>query len=796
MPDGNLRSARELTVEDLEARTRPSELGFEDTSELTPESFIIGQSRAVAAMDFGLHMNAPGYNLFVAGPTGTGKTTYVLDKVREVAVHRKAASDWCYVHNFSAPDEPYALSFPPCHGREFARSVANLMDAVEGALTSAFNSDSYHHECSELEKSIALRVEELWSKLEAYAREFGFSLRKTATGVVTVMQKPDGTPLTRPEFEAMPQQEQDEIRQHQTVIADALEATLHHVTSLQAEALSAQRTLDERTARFAVEHLFTPLLTESGNARIQGWLSALRDDVILHHRELRSVDVPAQGTTIQASVDLTRRYKVNVLVDQTGESSAPVVIESNPTYFNLFGRVEYKSVQGGMVADFTMIKPGALHRANGGYLVLQVRDLLTRPVVWDGLKRALRNRFIKVENPLEDQLWPSTSSLRPEVIPLQVKVILLGTADIFQWLYEYDEELQKHFKVKVEFDSSMDRTPEANRQYAHFIAAYANANGLPPFSAAAVARILDESSKQSGSHDKLSTRFNPIIELLNESGYFTRIRGSDAVDARDVDEALDKRRRRSSLIREKVLQQILDGTILVAVSGERVGQVNGLAVLSTGDYAFGEPHRITARTYSGRRGVVNVERETALSGHIHDKGLLILGAYLSGEFAAETPLSVTATLVFEQTYSMIDGDSASSTELYAILSSLSGVPIQQGIAATGSVNQFGEIQPIGGVNEKIEGFYYICRAKGLTGTQGVIIPHQNVRHLFLSRPVQEAVQSGMFHIWPVTHVSEGIEILTGLPAGERPFDENTVFGKVERRLQTLSHVATHAEHPS
>ncbi len=541
MPDGSTSSVRELTVEDLEARTWPSELGFEDTSELAPEAFMIGQARAVTAMDFGLHMDAPGYNLFVAGPTGTGKTTYSLDKVREVAAHRRPASDWCYVHNFSAPDEPCALSFSPGQGRKFARSVADLMDAVQDALTSAFNSDSYHHECSELEKSFALRVEQLWSELETRSRELGLALRKTATGIATVLQKPDGTPLTRPEFEAMPLAEQDELRQHQAAVAEAFEETMRHVTSLQGEALSAQRTLDERTARFAVEHLFTPFLATYSNARIQAWLSAMLDDVILHHRELRPTDDPAQCANTLAAVDLAHRYKVNVLVDQTGESSAPVVVESNPTYFTLFGRVEYKSVPGGMVADFTMIKPGALHRANGGYLVLQVRDLLTRPVVWEGLKRALRSRVIKVENPLEDQLWLSSSSLRPEVIPLEVKVILLGTADIFQWLYEYDEEFQKHFKVKVEFDSSMGRTPEANRQYAHFIAAYAEANRLPPFSAAAVARILDESSKQGGSHDKLSTRFNPIIELLQESGYFTHKRGGEVVNAKDVEEALDER---------------------------------------------------------------------------------------------------------------------------------------------------------------------------------------------------------------------------------------------------------------
>lgn len=793
MPDEHDRARRELSVSELSAWTRASELGFEDTSQLEPESFMIGQTRAVAAMDFGLRMTAPGYNLFVAGPTGTGKTTYSLEKVKKVALHHKAACDWCYVHNFTAPDEPIALSFERGQGRLFARAMTDLMDAVRGGLGSAFDSESYRHEYSELEKSFAERVEDLWSKLETLAREFGFSLRRTATGVATVMQKADGTPLTRPEFEAMSQTQQDEIRQHQAAVADALDETMHQVSSLQAEAVAAQRSLDERTARFAVEHLFTSAGESFASAKVQSWLSALQADVVAHHRELRQLEEPAASANAQPVADLSHRYTVNVLVDQTGESSAPVIVEANPTYFNLFGRIEYKSVPGGMVADFTMIKPGALHRANGGYLILQARDLLSRPTVWDGLKRALRSRVIKVENPLEDQLWMSTSGLRPEVIPLQVKVVLLGTAEIFQWLYEYDEEFQKHFKVKVEFDSSMDRTPEAAWQYAHFIAAHANANGLPPFSAGAVARILDESAKQAGRHDKLSTRFNPIVELLDESSYFARQREVAVVDTKDVDEALEEREKRSSLIREKVLQQILDGTIMVDVSGERVGQVNGLAVLSTGDYAFGEPHRITARTYAGRRGIVNVERETSLSGHIHDKGLLILSAYLAGEFAVEQPLSVTATLVFEQTYNMIDGDSASSTELYAILSSLSGVPIHQGIAVTGSVNQFGEVQPIGGVNEKIEGFFYICKAKGLTGEQGVIIPHQNVRHLFLSQAVQDAVQAGMFHIWPVAHVSEGIEILTGVPAGERPYRENSLFGKVTQRLRSLNHAASPPE---
>lgn len=782
---------RSLLAEQLQCCFESTQFSFLDTSELSGlKEGIVGQERAVKALEFGLSMTAIGYNIFVVGPVGTGKTTYAIQKIQEMAQTKPTPNDWCYVYNFRNPDQPLALSFAPGQGQRFRLAMEQLVREVEQELVRQFDSDEYHQESGHLLKKFNEQAEQVWTQLDTQARQLGIGLQRTATGVVTVPLGANGRPLNAEQFEQLPEGEQLPFRVHQQNVEDMFEETVRQIKAMQKEAGKAQQVLEEKTAAYAIAHLYEEIVTQFPNEKVQQFFIHMKEDVIAHQRAFRREqdgEQTAMPRMLEANFDPRQRYQVNVMVDQQGHQGAPVVTESNPTFFNLFGKTEYHGNNGVMTSDYTLIKPGALHRANGGYLIVQAQDLLTHPNSWQGLKRALKTGEIRIDNPAEETLWMVPSGLRPEAIPLNVKVILIGTGYIYHLLYENDEALRKYFKVKVEFDAQMDRTSDSCQKYANFIASYTTRQSLPPFSKEAVVKVIDYSARQAGHQKKLSTQFNPIIELITEASFYAQSEGRTRVEEEHVNLALTKKIERSSLVKEKVLELILDGTIRVTTQGTRVGQINGLAVLNNGDFLFGQPHRITARTYVGKRGVVNVERETAMSGHIHDKGLLILGGYLAGEFAQTRVMSLSASLVFEQTYSMIDGDSASSTELYVLLSSISGVPIKQGIAVTGSVDQFGEIQPIGGVNEKIEGFFYICQAQGLTGDQGVVIPFQNVVNLFLTQEVVDAVRAGQFHIWPVKTVKEGFEILTGVVAGEeQPYAPDTAFGLIEQRLQKIS----------
>lgn len=782
---------RRLAVEseDMSCCTSPESLSFKTTAELPGlKEGIVGQPRAVTALDFGLKMEVTGYNIFVSGPVGTGRTTYTLQVLKQMAETKPTPDDWCYVYNFQSPDQPCALKFHAGEGNHFREAIQNLVVEVEQEMTRQFTSEEYAEESARLLKTFNDRAEELWSHLQQEAREAGMTIQRSSTGVVTLPLDETGRPLRPEALAAMGAAELEEFEQRQLSLQDQLDDVLRQIKGLQRDARMAQHALDEKSAAYAIEHLFEAVHLEFPTERVKQYLDMMKQDMVQSQAYFHPDSELEQSTGRGLSVsELKRKYQVNVLVNHSVTTGAPVVLESNPTYFNLFGKVEYRGTQGGLTSDFTLVKPGALHHANGGYLVLHAQDLLRQPASWDGLKRALTRSEIRIDHPAEESMLFASSALRPEAIALDVKVILIGTPALYRTLFEYDEAFYKFFKVKVEFDSQMPRTDASSLLYANFVAAYTKKNGLRPFAADAVAKIIDYSARQSGNQHKLSTRFNPVIEVIHEANYQAGSQGEALVQGRHVQLALLQKRRRSDLIKEKVLELLLDGTIKVDTKGEKVGQINGLAVLNTGDFLFGQPHRITARTYIGRRGVINVERETAMSGHIHDKGLLILSGYLAGEFAQKRPLSVSATVVFEQTYSMIDGDSASSTELYALLSALSNAPIKQGIAVTGSVDQFGDVQPIGGVNEKIEGFFYVCQAQGLTGEQGVMIPHQNVQNLFLPDEVQQAIADGHFHIWAVKNVREGIEVLTGCVAGEEaPYEMDTIYGAIQQRLDAYA----------
>lgn len=783
------KRSRALNPEELCYYCSEDVFSFRDTSELEGlKGEMIGQKRAEQALQFGLEMKSEGYHLFLSGPTGTGKTTYAVKKTKERAAQEPVPNDWCYVYNFQNPDQPLAISLPPGQGQKFRQAMEQLVREMEAALRRQFESDEYHRQYTELMKTFEDKANQVWKVLEMSARQMNMAVERTPTGIATIPLMSNGRPFSPEQFEMLPEAQKSVFHLNRKKLEKMIDDSLRQINQIRKEAREALKSLEEETAAYAIRHLFEEVKAAFDHEKIRRYLYDMQADVINHHHYFhREPDMPKETAPGNGpSQDPRSRYKVNLIVDRSNAQGAPVIVETNPTYFNLFGKTEFKGGYGHLTSDYSLIKPGSLHLANGGYLIMQAADLLSHPLSWLGIKRALKSGQIRIEHPAEENIWLAPTGLRPESIPLNVKIILIGTPDIYHLLYNYDEVFRKYFKVKVEFDGEMDRTPENMLQLARFIRSYTQEKELLPFSREAVMGMVDYSSRLAGHRQKLSTRFNQLIELLVEAELFARQDGAARVEEGHVRKALQAKEHRSGLIKEKVLERILDGTIMVDTQGERVGQINGLSVSKIGDLTFGQPHRITARTFVGRRGVINVERETAMSGQIHSKGVLILSGYLAGEFAQKHPLSMSATLVFEQTYSMVDGDSASSTELYALLSSLSRLPIDQGIAVTGSVNQFGEIQPIGGVNEKIEGFFYVCQAQGLTGKQGVIIPYQNVANLFLADEVIEAVKAGQFHIWPIKNIKEGIEILTGVEAGDGPpYPPGTVYALVEERLAEM-----------
>lgn len=794
----DLRETRRLSADDVLHRCRPERFAFETTAQLEPlAGGIIGQPRAVEAMEFGLAMTSSGYNLFMSGPTGTGKTTYAVTKVREIARLRTAPSDWCYVYNFDEPDRPTALAFPPGQGAHFRRDMEDLVEEAQTEIRRAFESEEYESRRLGLIQEGEEEAEAIWKQLEEEARAMRFIVQRSPTGIITAPLSPLDRPYSQEQFAVLPEETKERLNRLAQELRGRVNDAIRRIRQVERETREALRRMERETGHFAIDHLFQAMKAKyKDHPRVQEYLDKVQADMIERLETLRADGrdggpaSPFQALTGRARFDALLRYRVNLLVSHDRTEGAPVVVETNPTYYNLVGRVEYEGELGTLRTDFTMIKPGALHRANGGYLIIQARDLLINQMAWPALKRALKTGEISIENLGEQYGYVATTSLRPEPIPLNVKVILIGHPYLYHLLHYHDEDFRKYFKVRVDFDHRMPRTPENELHYAAFICSRCRLEDLPPFSPSGVARVIEFSSRLAGHRDKLTTRFNEIAEIVAEAGLWARKEGAGVVEGRHVQRAVEAKMYRSNQIEEHILEAIRRGALLVDVDGEKTGQINGIALLQAGDYAFGKPIRITARCFMGSRGVINIEREADLSGRIHNKGVLILSHYLGGQFAQNKPLALWASLAFEQSYDEVEGDSASAAELYALLSELSGLPIDQGIAVTGSVNQKGEMQPIGGVNEKIEGFYHACKVKGLTGRQGVIIPRANVENLMLKEEVAQAVAEGRFHVWAVDRVDEGIEILTGVPAG-RPgpdgrYPENTVFGLVDRRLEEMA----------
>lgn len=778
----------------------PACFPYETTDQVPPLEGMIGQERAMRAMEFGLKVRNPGYNIYMAGVPGTGKTTYAQALVSEVARGQKPPDDWCYVYNFDDPDRPLALRLPPGKGAEFQRDMEELVQDLKAHIPRVFESADYEQQRSETMSKYQARISEILRNLVERARAHGFALQQTAAGFL-VAPLIHGQPITSEQYQELPEEMRREIEERGTQVQEWISEAQRQVRLLEKEARGAIRELEQRIARVAVGPLIERLQEKWRDfPLVVNYLSRVEQDVREHLDEFRSADGESPPVPLpfmpprQERESAVLRYRVNLLVNNAGAQGAPVVVETNPTYYNLFGAVEYRSHMGVMVTDFTMIRAGALHRANGGYLILQARDVLTNPGAWEGLKRALKNRSIQIENMGEQFRLIPTRTLRPEPIPLDVKIILVGSPLLHMLLYYYDEDFRKFFKIKADFDTEMPRTPENLEGYFRFLSSLCRREGIRHLDRTAVAKVVEYSSRLAGSQKKLSTRFNEVVEVVYEANVWAEAEGSPVIRASHIEKAIEEKVYRSNRIEEKIREMIAEGKILVDVDGAVVGQVNGLSVIQVGDYTFGRPSRITARTFLGEEGVVNIERETEMSGNIHSKGVLILGGYLGGKYAQDKPLSLSARLVFEQTYEEVEGDSASSTELYALLSSLSGLPIRQDLAVTGSVNQNGEVQPIGGVNEKIEGFYAVCKVKGLTGRQGVIIPYQNVDDLMLKEEVVEAVRAGKFHIYAIRTVDEGIELLTGVPAGtlqpDGTYPEGTVHYLVDRKLREMAEKLT------
>jgi len=758
----------ELAPEQLRKRSDPEQFSFETTADVSPLEEIIGQERAVRAIRFGLDIQSPGYNVFVAGLSGTGKGSIVRRFLTKLSADEPVPDDVVYVHNFEDPDSPRALFLPAGKGHRLRDASAELIEDLHEQVPKAFEGKDYEEQRRRTAESHQERKQELLDQLEGLARERGFELKSTPMGFRTVPIL-DGKALTQEEYEALKEEPRSELDEQMERLEKEVREVMAEVKAVDQTMKEQLRDLNQQVAMNVLGTLMVDLKrTYAEYPSVSEYLQEVQKDIvdnIEHFRETEEQPMPIPGLRLPRHEPDFSRYKVNVVVDNSHTEGAPVVFETNPTFTNLVGRIERRAQFGALLTDFTMIRAGSLAKANGGYLVLNVEDMLRNPHVYEALKRAIRDREIRIEDLSERYGLFATQTLNPEPIPLKTKVILLGNPMWYQLLFAYDEDFAKIFKVKADFDHQTDREEHRIMQMAAFVARFVEEEGLRHMDRTAFAALIEQASRMVEDQEKLSLRFSELTDLMRESAYWAEQDDVEFVSASHVERAVEEQEFRAGLVKDRVQELIRRNVLLVDTDGEVVGQVNGLAVHMMGHYAFGRPSRITANVYLGRAGVVNIERRAGLSHSTHDKGVLILSGFLGERFAQERPMSMSAAITFEQSYGEIAGDSASSTELYCLLSALSGVPIKQGIAVTGSVNQKGEVQAIGGVNYKIEGFFDVCKQRGLNGEQGVMIPASNVQHLMLRLDVVEAVANGDFHVWAVSHVDEGIEVLTGVPAG-------------------------------
>jgi predicted ATP-dependent protease len=824
------RPSFELSPDSLRRRTDPTRLPFQTTAGLPPPAAIIGQERAHEAIDLALNLPDGHYNLYVAGQPGTGRTSATLALVRVVANQRRPQYDWVYVYNFEHPEEPLALELLAGRGRTFAHDVELYITACRRELRRAFSSEVYTQRRSEMLGESLARREQLLDALQSEARALGFVVRGTPSGFVIdpLVFPPDDAPpvpMTQEAYDALSEEQQQQIIAKHTKVESAVGRILPTVRAIEEEARGVARTLDRDVADNAVRHLSELIAaSNAANPPILEYLKRLRADVVAHARTLRGVpsdggdDSTNETPTHDAGPpdtdglpmdddlhdpptvrSLLRRYGVNVMVSRPRDAAAPVVEETNPTYANLMGRIDLGIREGLTFTDHMMLKPGAMHKAVGGFLVLQAHDVLNDPRSWDAVKRMLRFGHIELENGSDADGRTPAATIRPQPIRADVKVIMIGDSPTYSLLAKLDPEFRQSFKVRADFDSEMLRNEDGERAYAQIAGEAARSIGYPDFTSEAVALVIEEGSRWADDQERLSAQFDDVRDLCVEASFFARRDGDALTRSQHVSAAIRARDHRANLAQEKMEQEILRHEVLVTTHGTAVGQINGLGVYNTQGYEFGLPSRITATVSPGLAGVVAIDRVVEMSDPIYTKGVLTLSGYLAGTFARDFPLSLSASLTMEQSYGGVEGDSASSAELYALLSALSGVAIRQSLAVTGSVNQGGEAQIIGGATYKIEGFFRICQQRGLTGDQGVIIPRANLRNLMLRDEVIEAVRAGKFHIYGVNTIEEGIYLLTGIPFGTRTSEgkylEGTIAARVLQRLRHFSDLVRHYAGP-
>lgn len=786
---------KELKYTQLKNTCTASNFKFDTTEELTPLTGIIGQERAVKAFDFGLRVKMQGYNIYMAGPAGTGKTTYAKASTEKIAEKEDPPFDWCYVYNFDNPRSPLALRFIKGKGKQFRDDMAELVEVFNIEIQKAFNSDDYEKQKNEIVNAFEAKRDKLMKEMTEMAKGFGFGIKSTNTGIY-FMPVIEGETINEEAYEKLDEPTKDKINELSDIVQEKAATIMRDIKEEEKISKKANDDLDYKVCMFAIGHYVNGIQEKYKDYdRVIKYIEAVQEDVLENICEFIETE-PEEEETLSSLIpmlskktaeDITLKYKVNLMVDNSDTNGAPVIADFNPTYYNLLGEVEYDNEFGNLTTDFMKIKAGLFHKANGGYLIVQAQDILSNVQSWEALRRVIKTKEISMEN-LREQLGAMTvPTLKPEPIPISVKVIMVGNSYFYELLHEYDEDFEKLFKIRADFDYEMNRTSENTQKLASFIRSFTERENTGSFSAEAVAKVVEYSSRLVERQDKLTTRFNHLTEVLCEAATWAKLAGDSIITGSHIDKAIYEKVQRLKMYEEKLSEMLEEEIILIDTNGEKIGQINGLAVYDMGSYEFGNPTRITATTYLGKAGIVNIEKEAEMSGPTHNKGVQVITGYLGQTYAQDYPLSLSCRICFEQNYSGIDGDSASSTELYAILSSLADVPINQELAVTGSVNQRGEIQAIGGVTFKIEGFFNLCKKRGLTGSQGVIIPNSNINDLVLNDEVVEAVKTGKFHIYPISNIDEGIEMLMGVSAGKKDkngkFPINSIHGRVMKKLK-------------
>ena len=793
-----MKKKNELNYKNLKFTCDDSLLNFDTTAELEPIQSGIGQDRGIKALEFGIQVDVKGYNIYIEGPSGVGKTMYTKNYLNKISSKKKVPSDWCYIYNFDNPNEPIAVSLPAGQGKEFKDAMDGFIKEIKKDIKKTFNADDFEKEKALIKQEFEEKRSALLNKLNEDASKYNFHVKTSQNGIY-MMPIVNGRIIEEEEFDKLDNETKQNYENNSTIVQEQIMNVIGQIKEIER---ASDKRISEWQSNIALltinVHINYLKSKYKRNKKINKFLNDVKQDVLknvsyfLEEDNKNNQQQQMAMNPAMKKTDPSLNYRVNLFVDNSQREGAPVIMDSNYSYNNIFGFLEYENYYGSLKTDHTMLKPGLLHQANGGYIIFQAKDLLSNPACYEALKKALRIKEIAIEHANEQRASMVMISLKPEPIPLNLKVILIGNSSIYQTLLSMDSDFRKLFKIKVEFEDDAPITKENLNKLACIVHGFCEHSELPHLDKKAMARLIEYASKLAGSHSKISTRFDDLIQIVGEAATWAKIAKSKIITEDFITKALEEQINRVKKYDTKYMEMIENHSLLIDTSGFEVGTLNGLTIMTIGDYTFGKPAKITVNTYTGKNGIVNIEREVEISGPSHSKGVLILTGYLGEMFAQDIPLCLTASICFEQLYNGVDGDSASSTELYGLLSSLSGIPINQAIAVTGSVNQKGQIQPIGGVNEKIEGYFQICKMRGLTGEHGVMIPVQNVDNLQLSDEIIEAVKNKLFHIYSISTIEEGIEVLTGVPAGKKDstghFPAGTVNYLVYEKLKKYAEI--------